>query len=172
MKTGDLRLHLGCGRSKRDGFVGVDIMPLKGVDVVHDLSAFPYPFEDNSVSEIIMRNVLEHLTDTVRVMEEVWRISKNGARINILVPYFNSPGAAQDPTHVRFFTENSFDYFTPDGETALSAYNFYSKARFRITSLHAHQAELLALLPKRVQWLLAHHLATVHTLDFNLIAVK
>ena len=119
-----------------------------------------------------MRNILEHLPDTIRVMEEVWRVCGNGARINIAVPYYNAPGAFQDPTHVKCFTENSFDYFTPDQDTALSCYNYYTKARFKIASIRPMQRKVFNKLPVRVQWFLAHHFATVHGLEFDLLAVK
>lgn len=169
----DMRLHLACGRAKLPGFVGVDLVPLPGVvDVVQDLTKFPWPFPDNCAAEIVMRNILEHLPDTLPVMEEVWRIAKPGARVNVLVPYYNSPGAWGDPTHRRAFNEETFDYMAPSGEKPLSAYNYYTHARFRVTSLDARQNRWLKQLPARVRWTLAHHFATVHTLDFQLEAVK
>jgi hypothetical protein len=73
---------------------------------------------------------------------------------------------------VRFFTENSFDYFTPDGDTPLSCYNYYSKARFRVLSVTPQQRRPLDYLPMRLQWFLAHHFATVHGLRAILEAVK
>ena len=121
---------MGCEKRKRVGYVGVDKLALDGVDVVHDLNAFPYPFEDDSINEVLLTHVLKHLPDTICVMEEVWRICRSGAAINIVVPYYNSPEASQDPTHVRFFTEKTFDYFTLE-----SSYNFYTKARFQIASM-------------------------------------
>ena len=45
-------LDLGCGRNKVPGAIGLDLFPVPGVDVVHDLEAFPYPFENNSFDEI------------------------------------------------------------------------------------------------------------------------
>lgn len=125
-----MKIHLGCGKSKRPGYIGVDIAQLPEVDIVHDLNIFPYPFKDNEADDFLLENILEHLPNTITVMEELWRICKNGAKVEIWVPYYNSPGAHADPTHLRFFTENTFDYFTPDGETWLSYYNYYSRARF------------------------------------------
>lgn len=131
-----MRLDLGCGRSKRAGFVGVDNLPaLKGdgVDVTHDLNIFPYPFETGSVDEIWMDQVLGHLKETVQVMEELWRISKDGAIIHIGVPYFRSFYQAIDPTMIRAFSTRSFDFFNPDGE--LFRKYSYSKAKFRLEKL-------------------------------------
>ncbi|MGH8468028.1 MAG: class I SAM-dependent methyltransferase [Gammaproteobacteria bacterium] len=167
-----MKIDFGCGKSKKPGYVGVDITDLQGVDVIHDMNMFPYPFESDTADELFLDNVLEHLPNTIGVMEELWRICKNRGRVEIWVPYYNSPGASADPTHVKVFTENSFDYFTPDGETWLSHYNYYSKARFSILSVTPSQRKLLDWLPKRLQWFLAHHFATVHALKVTLEAVK
>lgn len=122
-----MKLNLGCGKNKIPGYLGVDISKTNATDIIHDLNKFPYPFKANSVDEILMDNVLEHLIDTVAVMEELHRISKNSAIIRIYVPYAKSDGAFTDPTHKRFFTEQSFKYFSDKNRL-----NYYSKARFEI----------------------------------------
>lgn len=126
----DLKLDIGCGGSKKSGFVGVDILPLDGVDVVHNLNQFPYPFEDESVIEIWMDNVLEHLEKPLLVLEELHRISKNHANITIAVPYFRSHYACIDPTHCNFFSVEYFNYFDPV-HVFCQKYQ-YSKARFSL----------------------------------------
>jgi SAM-dependent methyltransferase len=131
-----MKLNLGCGLKSIEGFVGVDFISTPAVSIVHDLNNFPYPFGNNSVSEIILDNVLEHLDDVIKVMEELYRLSEPGALIKINVPYFKSNSAYTDPTHRHFFTETSFKYFTKD-----NALNFYTLARFEIikTELICHQ---------------------------------
>ncbi|MBU4347363.1 methyltransferase domain-containing protein [Patescibacteria group bacterium] len=121
------KLNLGCGEQKISGFIGVDRVKTSSVDVVHDLNKFPYPFKNNSISEILMDNVLEHLDDTIKVMEEMYRICKNEAIIKIYVPYYKSSGAFTDPTHKHFFTENSFQYFEKN-----HSYHFYTKTNIEI----------------------------------------
>lgn len=57
-------LDLGCGQSKREGFLGVDKYPAPGVDIVHDLfTQYPWPFESGSVDEAHSSHNLEHLDD-------------------------------------------------------------------------------------------------------------
>ncbi|MDD5072020.1 MAG: methyltransferase domain-containing protein [Patescibacteria group bacterium] len=124
------KINLGCGEKRIDGFLGVDRLKTPAVDVIHDLNKFPYPFADNSAQEILMDNVLEHLEDTVRVMEEIFRICQPGARVEIRVPYYKSSGAFTDPTHKKFFTESSFDYFASE-----HPYHYYTKANFEIISV-------------------------------------
>jgi SAM-dependent methyltransferase len=128
------RLHLGCGHLIREGWLNHDLAPLPGVDVVHDLRVFPWPFGDGQFEEVFAENVFEHLRDTVRTMEEVHRITRPGARVFIGVPYWNSYEAWGDPTHERLFSEEMFDFFdptTPQG--AQRAY--YTTARFRIEKI-------------------------------------
>jgi SAM-dependent methyltransferase len=122
-----LRLHLGCGQKVVPGYLGVDSVHLPGVDVVWDLNMRPWPWSDDSVEAVLTEHTLEHLDDTVATMEEIWRVCKHDARVHIVVPYALSLGAFQDPTHRRFFTEQTFRYFTAD-----SRWNFYTHARFEI----------------------------------------
>ena len=120
-------LDLGCGMAKVNGAVGVDIVVLPGVDVIADLRKFPYPFADNSFDEVYMLDVIEHLPDTIRVMEEVYRIVRPNARVLIRVVNWNHRYTAMDPTHARAFTENTFDFF---GKRVSRSY--YTHARFSV----------------------------------------
>jgi predicted SAM-dependent methyltransferase len=106
-------LDLGCGKKKRPGAIGVDYSEWHDADVIHDLNVFPYPFESNSIDQVYLDNVLEHLDQPMRVMEEVYRITKTGATIKIIVPYFRSLWAFIDPTHKTFYTVDSFAYYDP-----------------------------------------------------------
>jgi len=136
------RLDFGCGLRKKQGTIGIDFNPDTQADVVHDLTKFPYPFEDDFFEKIYCRHILEHLPDLVKVMEELHRIAKPGCKIFIEAPYWSSYRAFNDPTHVRFLTENTFDYFT-----SWSTMNFYSKARFEILS---KRLELSSRKPVRI----------------------
>jgi SAM-dependent methyltransferase len=122
-------LELGCGFSKAPGAFGVDIIPGSQADLVHDLDKFPYPLEDSSWDRIICLDVLEHVDDVVKTIEEIWRISRNGALVEISAPFMSSVHYHTDPTHKRAFTSRSFDYFCPG--RPLHRYG-YSKATFEI----------------------------------------
>jgi len=123
-----MKLNLGCGNKRLEGFTGVDKIPTPAVDISHDLNIFPYPFATGSAQEILLDNVLEHLDDVIKVMTEIYRLAAPGALIKIRVPYFKSNSAFTDPTHQHFFSETSFKYFTADNPL-----NFYSPARFEMT---------------------------------------
>jgi hypothetical protein len=127
-----LKLDLGCGQNKQAGFTGVDIW--KGADVTHDLFTFPWPFENNSVSEIFSAHFFEHVPGLLRgkFMDEVWRIltpcgcngpcpeqqgyslpcPSPGGSAMFLTPYYSSMRAVQDFTHTwPPICETTYCYF-------------------------------------------------------------
>lgn len=122
-------LNLGCGKTIIPNATNLDILPLKGVNIVHDLNEYPLPFKTNRFDKILCWHILEHLENIIKIMEEIHRIGKPNAIIEIKVPYFVSAWAFSDPAHKHYFTLNSFNYFLEEKE-----YNFYTKARFKIVS--------------------------------------
>lgn len=125
-----IKLNLGCGNKKLEGFIGLDKVQLPVVDIICDLEKEKIPLDDSVADEIYSRYFLEHVSDLIGVMDEIWRVSTPGAKIVIGVPYFNSIGAFKDPTHKRFFTYETFDYFTQSKNVP----TYYSKAKFKIIS--------------------------------------
>jgi SAM-dependent methyltransferase len=120
-------LDLGCGNRKIPGAIGIDKNPRSQADIIHDLDTFPYPFENDFFDEIYGIDVLEHVLDVIRTMEEIHRIGKPGGRVMLSVPHFTSIQAYGDPTHRHFFTSQSLDYFCG----GFPEYEFYSQARFK-----------------------------------------
>jgi len=55
-----MNLNLGCGPTKKEGYVNVDINTSYNPDLSFDLNK-PWPIESNSVDNILMDNVIEHL---------------------------------------------------------------------------------------------------------------
>ncbi|MBP6860214.1 MAG: hypothetical protein KBC38_01465 [Candidatus Pacebacteria bacterium] len=106
-----MKLDIACGQNKRPGFVGIDIAPGEGVDIVHDLEVYPWPIKDHSVSEMHVSHYVEHVKDLMNFMNECHRIGENGAKLTIIGPYYTSIRAWQDPTHVRALSEATWMYF-------------------------------------------------------------
>jgi len=123
------KLNIGCGNKKMKGWINLDSFPGCYPDLVHDLNSYPYPFYDDEIDEVYADNVLEHLDDKIKPLEELWRICKKGAKITIVVPIVPSVFAFQDPTHKQFYGFSTFDYFTKD-----HSLNYYSPIRFKIIS--------------------------------------
>lgn len=110
-----IKLNLGCGNRKIEGFVNIDSRKIVNPDVVYDLEeGLPKNFKDNSVSYIYASNILEHIRNLILLMEDIYRVCQNGATVEIYVPYYKSYHAFTDPTHVRFFTEDTFGYFSQE----------------------------------------------------------
>jgi SAM-dependent methyltransferase len=97
-------LDVGCGSKKWPGAVGLDISEDTDADVVHDLNEFPYPLEDDSFDQVLMQDVLEHVRDPIRVMDELHRVCRPGGRIQLRTPHFSSMLAYSDPTHTHYFS--------------------------------------------------------------------
>lgn len=130
------RLNFGCGRKPLPGWVNLDVVPLPGVDVLHDIFTFPYPFADGTFDYILCSHVLEHVPQMVcgkdgllQVTEELHRILKAGGVIEVRGPhprvgihYFNNP------THYRVITEWTFDGLV--GPSHDSCVSFWSGVRF------------------------------------------
>lgn len=120
MAEDTIKLDLGSGRHKRLGYIGVDIAPLPEVDVVCDLRNTPWPWEDESVDHIYTHHALEHFNpiDFVKVMNECYRILKEGKEMEIIVPLYPSDSAMQDFDHKMYFTTETFGRFEPENEFA------------------------------------------------------
>ena len=109
-----IKLDLGCGNNKQQGFKGVDFVKTEATDVVHDLFKFPWPFKDNSVDEVFCSHFFEHVPQLLRgkFMDEAYRIMKPGSKFTIITPYYSSTRAVQDFTHQwPPLCEHSYLYF-------------------------------------------------------------
>jgi hypothetical protein len=126
------KLNIGAGKDIKDGYVNHDIADLLGIDVVHDLNEYPWPWGENQFEEILALDILEHLNDFTKAIEEIYRILVVNGTVTIRVPYWNHSCAYIDPTHKRGYHEDTFKFFDVH-----SAYHkergYYSSAAFNIT---------------------------------------
>jgi len=97
-------LDVGCGSAKRRGAVGLDVSPETDADIVHDLDQFPYPLEDQSFDQVVMQDVIEHLRQPVKVLEELHRVLRPRGRLHLRTPHFSSALAYGDPSHEHYFS--------------------------------------------------------------------
>jgi len=106
-------LDLGSAHNKPKGYVGLDIYDEPGVDIVADIT-MGIPCEDSSVGVVRAVDFLEHIPDKIDVFNEIYRVLAHGGMLLSLTPSTDGRGAFQDPTHVSFYNENSFWYFTDE----------------------------------------------------------
>ena len=143
-----MKLHLGCGRTILSGWVNVDIAELPGVDVVHDLDQ-PWPWPDRSATEIRAWHIFEHVADPIRFMCEAWRVLCGGGRLNIISPHWQSPAAFTDPTHRRFPTAWTWDYWIEGTELHREYGAAYGGVTFRRVAMRQEADVLNIALSKR-----------------------
>jgi len=85
-------INFGCGFDKVKGAINVDINPKVEPDVVHDLTAFPYPFKNEYADEVYLSHVMEHIKRIFhsRIYRECWRILKPGGLLVVSYPEFEN----------------------------------------------------------------------------------
>jgi len=105
----ELKLNLGCGPNLMRGYVNCDWSKEMGADKVFDMNNIPWPFKNNSVSEVYMSHVLEHFHEPLTILKEIYRICKDKAIVKIHVPYFSHESAFSMLDHYHQFTWTSFD---------------------------------------------------------------
>ncbi len=102
------KLNLGCGHDIKEGYINLDFIKLKGVDVVADVEK-GLPFQDNYFDEIICFSLLEHTQKPIAVLKEIARVLKIGGVVKIKVPHFSSSVAYMSIDHYTFYTYYTFD---------------------------------------------------------------
>tara|TARA_B100000886_G_C20366290_1_gene467472 strand:+ start:178 stop:741 length:564 start_codon:yes stop_codon:yes gene_type:complete len=127
------KINLGSGTNIKEGYINIDFKKSDGCEIVHNLNLFPWPIENESCTEVLAENVLEHLDNFILAMEEIHRICQDNALVKISVPYWNSSFAYIDPTHKRGFHELTFSFFDPDAKYCKER-PYYSNARFKVVA--------------------------------------
>jgi SAM-dependent methyltransferase len=110
-RRGAPMLDLGGAFNSPAGYIRLDKV---GGDLNYDLEK-RIPFPTNSVGVVRAYDFLEHVHNPVKMMNEIYRVLVPGGWLLASVPSTDGRGAFQDPTHVSFWNENSFWYYTdPD----------------------------------------------------------
>lgn len=105
-----MKINIGCGNKKREGFIGIDLYQCSAVNIISDISKY-IPIKNNSVEEIYASHVIEHIFDIASLMKEIHRVCKNNAVVTIITPHFSSIDSWRDPTHVHHLTFYSMKHF-------------------------------------------------------------
>lgn len=143
MTSRSVVIDLGCGSNKVADAWGFDCRPGPGVNVIANIE-MGLPIRSDSVDVVWVRHVLEHVRDLIGLMEELSRICRSGGRVEIAVPYYTSRGAFRDPTHVRYMTEDTFQYFEPPTDYGI-------RTQFRIGRITYDMRKPFRWLPSYLQ---------------------
>ena len=150
-------LHLGSGESPLEGAMTVDLNPSVRPTHVWNLNQTPWPFDDDTFDLVAALSIIEHLDDFLAVMGEIHRVCRHDAQVNILVPHFSSAAAFVDPTHKRYFSARSCDYFVRGTEIERE-YGFYVPYRFKMERCYVDLAPGFRMIPGAL-WLARAHTA-------------
>lgn len=149
-------LDLGAAHNKPNGYLGVDQYEGPGVDVVCDITQ-GIDLPDSSVGVIRAVDFLEHIPDKIAIFNEMYRLLAHGGMLLSLTPSTDGRGAFQDPTHVAYYNENSYWYFT---QSQFANFVPQIKCRFQVS-------RMLTFFPS--QW---HQQNNISYICANLIAIK
>ena len=107
-----LRMNVGCGKGRVEGFVNCDLFPGSNVDEVFDCQG-KWPFPDDSAQDVVASHVLEHLEDPKAFFREAWRVLIPNGSMAIRVPYGGHRAAWWDLEHKRPWFAESFAFVQP-----------------------------------------------------------
>ncbi len=107
-----MKLNLGCGFDKREGWLNVDNFAECAPDQMLDIESTPWDLATSSFDHVLMKHVLEHVgadfETFAAVMRELYRVTAPDGIVEIHVPHVRHDTFWSDPTHVRAFTPLSF----------------------------------------------------------------
>ena len=111
-----MKLNMGCGQNKINGYLNIDKHSECEPDLQFDLEKFPWPFKTSEVNEVLFNHSLEHIGANtnifLNIMKELYRVCNNDAKIQINVPHPRHDNYINDPTHVRIITPQIFELFS------------------------------------------------------------
>jgi len=149
-----VNIQLAGGEEPEKGFINIDIRDVEGVDVVHDLEKYPWPFPDNSADLVLASHIVEHIEPHkfgfIKFMDEIWRITKPGGQLMISTPYAGSFAFYQDPTHVNPCNEATWSYFDPlDNLSKGELYKVYRPKPWKIVTVAFKVADYMEVLMEK-----------------------
>lgn len=188
-------LELGCGNKKGCGcpyegeITGVDVDKDSQADVIWNLEKFPYPFKDNEFDAVYTHHCVEHLADTIAVMNELHRITKAKGRVTILVPYGSSAWSLSNVTHKKFFNADSIKFFTAGNSNSMKTPPFrllrvrYNYIYSGFPELQSWKGKLFRKVMKPMDWLinwnhafydkiLRHYVGDADEIEWELSVIK
>jgi SAM-dependent methyltransferase len=107
--NGLLKVDIGGGLNPYPNYFSIDLR--SDANLIYNLNN-GIPLEDNSVGVLNASHIIEHLYDKTKIISEIYRVLAPGGWAFIEVPSTDGRGAFQDPTHVSYWNENSFLYYT------------------------------------------------------------
>ena len=147
-----IKLDIGCGNAKPDGWTGLDRIEYPGVDILWDFNRMPWPLKEYSVSEARAHHVIEHIPRVtferrrvgerefnityypfIKFMDEVWAVLVPSGQFHIMYPPAGSEAFYQDPTHCNPCNFKTWKYFDPEIDNGFF-YQCYAPRPWKLVS--------------------------------------
>lgn len=123
------KLDLACGNYKLEGFTGVDLVKTDTADYVMDLQSFPWPIEDNSVTEIRCSHYVEHIPHK-NVAQDLQKIVNESSTFEEFKSKINSNEFLYQKDGFIKFMEECYRILKPSGKLTLIAPYYASHRGF------------------------------------------
>ena len=177
-----MKLNLGSGGRKLEGYVNVDKQPEETPDIVCDIGQDPWPFEDSSVEAAVASHIMEHLTtpQLFHFMRELYRVCKHDAEIEITLPHPRHDIFLADPTHQQailpatllMFSKGQLEALKLEGKQ-LTPFWKYLGVDFRLEPLVKYRfSEGVDPNDPGLEWKMRHLNNIVQEFDCSIRAVK
>jgi len=135
-----MKINIGSGYNKIDGFVSIDYDSNNNPDYQLDIEKDSLPFPDNTVETVVAHHILEHLgSGYFHCLQELYRVCKHGAIIDIRVPHPRHDAFLADATHKRPITplglqlfSRNFNEYCKQNQLAASTLGEYFGVNFDI----------------------------------------
>ena len=181
-----MKLNLGCGFKKLDGFVNIDSDSGCKPDFVMQLGKEKFSFEDNSVEYVVAHHIFEHLGDEFfPFIQDLYRVCANDAIIEVVVPHPRHDYFLGDLSHVRAITIENMRTLSKkycDNEsfinTSWSGFANVLNVDFEIFDHHYELDETFKMIIKdiedvnQVNWMARAMNNTITEIHFKMMAIK
>lgn len=120
-----MKINIGSGYVRYPDVLNIDHDPLTKPDILADLENLKLPIENNMVEYVIAHHILEHIgAGFFSLMQELYRVCKHNAIVDIRVPHHRSEIFYGDPTHIRPITVDMMKLFSKKfNEEHIKLYN-------------------------------------------------
>ena len=126
-------LELGCGNSKKQGYIGIDQINYKCVDICGDVHRALDLIPENSCSKIYASHFFCHINDWEELLNKCYRVLKTGGTLSIKNPHYSNPYYYNDPTHIKYSGLYSFNFYVKQDIFARKV-PMYSYTGFKLIS--------------------------------------
>jgi SAM-dependent methyltransferase len=166
------RLNLGCGSRKMPDCLNVDVRAEVAPDVCFDFDSVPFPLPRRHFEHVYALDVIEHVRDVPRFVQEVHELLMPGGIFEVTTPHFSCANSYTDPSHRQHLGYFSFDFFTPGSQWELSPAGRFEILERTLVFHPSHLNGVVARLANRHPELYEHRFAWLFPAWFMIFKLR